>query len=101
MPSDRKLYSKEELFETMCVALGGRAAETVVFNRITSGAENDLDRVRKLAYGQIQSYGMSDKIGLLAFRTDQSDDFQMKPYSKYLKSVIDMVRYYSLWSIHL
>lgn len=37
MPSDKKLYSREELFEMMCVALGGRAAETVVFNRITTG----------------------------------------------------------------
>lgn len=44
-PKDRKLFSQEELFDRMCMMLGGRAAENVVFNRITTGAQNDLEKV--------------------------------------------------------
>lgn len=53
-PSEQKLYSKEELFDKMCVALGGRAAENIIFNKITTGAQNDLEKVTKIAYAQVQ-----------------------------------------------
>jgi len=52
-PSEQQLYSKEELFDKMCMALGGRAAENVVFDQITTGAQNDLDKVTKIAYAQV------------------------------------------------
>lgn len=52
-PKEQKLYSKEQLFDKMCMALGGRAAENFIFNRITTGAQNDLDKVTKLAYAQV------------------------------------------------
>lgn len=55
-PSEQKLYSKEELFDKMCMALGGRAAENITFNQITTGAQNDLEKVTKIAYSQVKSY---------------------------------------------
>lgn len=52
-PTDKRLYSTEELFERMCMALGGRVAESIVFNRVTTGAQNDLQKVTKIAYSQV------------------------------------------------
>lgn len=52
-PSEQQLHTKEELFDKMCMALGGRAAENIVFNRITTGAQNDLEKVTKIAYAQV------------------------------------------------
>lgn len=52
-PSEQQLYTKEELFDKMCMALGGRAAESITFNRITTGAQNDLEKVTKIAYSQV------------------------------------------------
>lgn len=52
-PSEQQLYTKEELFDKMCMALGGRAAENLIFNSITSGAQNDLEKVTKIAYSQV------------------------------------------------
>lgn len=88
MPSDQKLYSSEELFERMCMALGGRAAESVIFNHITTGAQDDLKKVTKMAYDQIRSYGMSERIGCLSFPTNSEGQFT-KPYSRKLQATID------------
>jgi spastic paraplegia protein 7 len=52
-PVDKKLYSPEELMDRMCMALGGRVAESLTFNRITTGAQNDLEKVTKMAYAQV------------------------------------------------
>lgn len=52
-PSEQHLHTKEELMDKMCMALGGRAAENLVFNRITTGAQNDLEKVTKMAYAQV------------------------------------------------
>ena len=52
-PTDKRLYSTEELFERMCMALGGRVAESITFNRVTTGAQNDLQKVTKIAYAQV------------------------------------------------
>lgn len=52
-PSEQKLFNKEELFDRMCMALGGRAAEAIIFNRITSGAQNDLKKVTEMANLQV------------------------------------------------
>lgn len=53
-PTEQQLYSKEELIDKMCMALGGRAAENLIFNRITTGAQNDLEKVTKIAYAQVR-----------------------------------------------
>ncbi len=53
-PRDKKLYSPEELLDQMCMALGGRAAEAITFNRVTTGAQNDLEKVTRYAKDYIQ-----------------------------------------------
>lgn len=89
MPSDQKLYSKEELFERMCMALGGRAAESVIFNHVTTGAQDDLKKVTKMAYDQIRCYGMSDIVGVLSFPDGTVETAFTKPYSKRFQATID------------
>nr|XP_042906128.1 paraplegin-like [Parasteatoda tepidariorum] len=93
LPSDQKLYSSEELFERMCMALGGRAAEALIFNQISTGAKDDLQKVTKMAYSQIRQYGMDEIIGPLSFpseeETGESNFVGKKPYSKRLARTID------------
>ncbi|CAH2035977.1 unnamed protein product, partial [Iphiclides podalirius] len=85
--SDQKLYSKEELYDRMCMALGGRAAEAITFNSVTSGAQNDLDKVTKIAYAQVRVYGMSPEVGLLSFPDKERGK---SPFSNKLKNLIDL-----------
>lgn len=89
-PKDQKLYSKENLMDKMCMALGGRAAEAMTFNRITTGAQNDLEKVTKIAYAQIRQFGMNERIGLVSFPDDNEENpMAEKPYSKHLMNMID------------
>ncbi len=55
-PKEQKLYSTEQLFDKMCMALGGRAAENITFSSITTGAQNDLEKVTKIAYAQVRFF---------------------------------------------
>ncbi|XP_060564029.1 paraplegin-like, partial [Ruditapes philippinarum] len=87
-PKENQLYSNEQLFEMMCMALGGRVAESVIFNSITNGAQDDLTRVTKIAYAQIKTYGMSKTVGLLSFPLD--DDMGIRPFSKKYQNMIDI-----------
>ena len=64
------------------MALGGRVAESLTFNRITTGAQNDLEKVTKMAYAQIKYFGFNDKVGLVSF---EEQDGSQKPYSKRLQ----------------
>ncbi|PIO58045.1 peptidase family M41 [Teladorsagia circumcincta] len=89
-PKEKKLFTKEELFDRMCMMLGGRAAENIKFGRITTGAEDDLKKVTKSAYAQVKVYGMNDVVGTLSFPDD--DAFQIKPFSKKFGHVMDQVR---------
>ncbi|KAL1376766.1 hypothetical protein pipiens_016701 [Culex pipiens pipiens] len=74
----------------MCMALGGRAAENLTFDRITTGAQNDLEKVTKMAYAQIKFFGMNRAIGPLAFSEENDQNpYMEKPYSKALGNVID------------
>uniref|UniRef100_A0A914L0A0 AAA+ ATPase domain-containing protein n=1 Tax=Meloidogyne incognita TaxID=6306 RepID=A0A914L0A0_MELIC len=93
-PKDRKLFTKEELFDRMCMMLGGRVAENVIFGKITTGAQNDLEKVTKQAQAMIKWYGMSELIGPISFFPGadadlRSADFTEKPYSKKLGNMID------------
>lgn len=88
LPTDRKLYSQQELFERMCMALGGRVAESITFNHVSSGAQNDLQKVTQLAYSKIQVYGMDPVIGNLSFEYEENK-FGTKPFSKKLGNTID------------
>ncbi|XP_064640214.1 paraplegin-like [Lineus longissimus] len=89
MPSDNKLISSDELFEKMCMALGGRVAESVVFNKISTGAQDDLQKVTKWAYDQIRLYGMNSTIGPLSYPLSDNSDHSIKPYSKKMAHTID------------
>ncbi|XP_063910310.1 paraplegin isoform X2 [Zophobas morio] len=90
IPRDQKLYTKEELFERMCMTLGGRVAESLIFNRITTGAQNDLEKVTKMAYAQVREFGMSDNVGLVCFPEQEVQERGRRPYSKKLANLIDM-----------
>ncbi len=94
LPSDRKLYSKDELFDQMCLNFGGRAAETLIFNTTTTNSETDLRKVTDMAYAQVESLGMNDVVGNLSFptRAEEKRSGGMvgeKPYSRKLRNVID------------
>ncbi|KAG5335047.1 SPG7 protein, partial [Acromyrmex charruanus] len=85
--SDQKFHSKKQLFERMCMTLGGRVAEYVTFDKISTGAENDLKTVTKTAYLQVQQFGMSPAVGLVSF--DEERTTKNKPYSKKLANLMD------------
>ncbi|BES87917.1 spastic paraplegia 7 [Nesidiocoris tenuis] len=86
-PAEQKLYTKEELLAKMRMALGGRVAEAVVFNRITTGAQNDLKKVTDMAYAMVKVFGMDEKnVGLLSFN---NQDEGRRVYSKRLAATID------------
>ena len=87
LPKEEYITRKEQFFDRLCMTLGGRAAEKVVFDKISTGAQNDLDQVTKMAYGMVVVYGMNEKIGNVSFYGMQ-DQFQ-KPYSEETASKID------------
>lgn len=93
LPSDSKIFSKEELFDQMCLHFGGRVAESIVFNRFTTNSEQDLKKITKLAYSQIESFGMNEAVGNVSFPTQAEQRTQggvgIKPYSKKLRKLID------------
>ena len=71
------------------MALGGRAAESLTFNKITTGAQNDLEKVTKIAYAQIRQFGMNDRVGLVSYPQESGEEMGEKPYSKSLAAIID------------
>jgi AFG3 family protein len=91
LPEERSITTKEQLQDEMCSALGGRAAEELVFEKISSGAQNDLERVTKQAYAMVSIFGMSEKIGTVSFydSTGQTDFAFTKPYSEKTAELID------------
>jgi cell division protease FtsH len=91
LPEERYLYSTEALMDRMTMALGGRVAEALVFDRVTTGAQNDLERITKMAYAMVADYGMSDRIGTLSFDLSPDDDTPQfeKPYSEATAQAID------------
>ncbi|XP_051206834.1 ATP-dependent zinc metalloprotease FTSH 8, mitochondrial [Lolium perenne] len=89
VPNENLLMTKEQLFDMTCMTLGGRAAEEVLIGRISTGAQNDLEKVTKMTYAQVAVYGFSEKVGLLSF-PQREDGFEMnKPYSNQTASIID------------
>ncbi|CAN7128199.1 unnamed protein product [Brassica rapa subsp. narinosa] len=89
VPNENLLMTKEQLFDMTCMTLGGRAAEQVLIGKISTGAQNDLEKVTKMTYAQVAVYGFSDKVGLLSFPPrDDGYDFN-KPYSNKTGAIID------------
>eukprot|EP00794_Sanderia_malayensis_P018933 gene18933-20838_t len=89
LPLDVKLVTTNQLFDRMCMTLGGRVAEASTFHRITTGAEDDLRKVTEMAYQQIVTYGMNKRIGPLSFPLKKSSELSKKPYSDKLARMID------------
>ena len=91
---DRTHMQKQKLLDTLCMMLGGRTAEEIMLDDITTGASNDIERATKIARKMVAEWGMSDKIGLLSFGEGEEvfigRDYQRQlPYSQELASTID------------
>ncbi|QIA09729.1 ATP-dependent zinc metalloprotease FtsH [Draconibacterium halophilum] len=91
LPEERSITTKDQLLDEMASALGGRAAEEITFGKISSGAQNDLEKVTKQAYAMVSIFGMSEKVGNISFydSTGQSDYSFTKPYSEKTAELID------------
>lgn len=91
LPEERLIIHPEQMLDEMCAALGGRAAEKVIFNRISTGALSDLEKVTKQARAMVTIYGLNDKIGNLTYydSSGQSEYNFLKPYSEKTAELID------------
>lgn len=90
LPKEQFLYQTEQLIDEMCMALGGRVAEDLVFGKISTGALSDLERITKLAYSIVTVYGMNDKIGNVSFYDSKQSEYNFtKPYSEATAEMID------------
>lgn len=90
LPKEQFLYQTEQLIDEMCMTLGGRAAEEIVFGKISTGALSDLERITKMAYSIVSVYGMNEKLGNVSFYDSKSDGYKMtKPYSEATAEMID------------
>jgi cell division protease FtsH len=91
LPEERLIVRPEQMLDEMCAALGGRAAEKVIFNKISTGALSDLEKVTKQARAMVTVYGLSDKIGNLTFydSSGQNEYGFTKPYSEQTAELID------------
>ncbi|NPD44529.1 MULTISPECIES: ATP-dependent zinc metalloprotease FtsH [unclassified Lentimicrobium] len=91
VPEERQITTKEQMMDEMCATLGGRAAEQVIFNKISTGALNDLEKVSKQAFNMVAFFGLNDKLGNISYYDSsgqQEYQFQ-KPYSEKTAQVID------------
>lgn len=91
LPEERQITTFEQLFDEICAALGGRAAEEVVFGKISTGALSDLEKITKQAYAMVTIYGLNEKIGNISFydSSGQSEYQLSKPYSNKTGEIID------------
>ena len=90
LPKEQYLYQTEQLLDDMCMALGGRAAEELVFGKISTGALSDLERITKMAYSMVTMYGMNNVIGNISFFDSKKTDYNFtKPYSDSTAEKID------------
>ena len=91
LPEERQLTTTEQILDEMCATLGGRAAEQVVYNNISTGALSDLEKVTKRAQAMVTIYGLNDKIGNISYydSSGQSEYNFGKPYSEHTAKTID------------
>ena len=89
LPREQYLYTTPQLLDQMCMTLGGRAAEEIIFGNISTGAQNDLERITSMAYGMVTIYGMNDKVGNVSFNSNSDEMSFSKPYSEETSSMID------------
>lgn len=90
LPKEQFLYQTDQLIDEMCMAFGGRVAEDIVFNKISTGALSDLERITKMAYSMVTVYGMNKEIGNLSFYDSKQSEYNFqKPYSESTAEKID------------
>ncbi len=90
LPEERMIVRPEQMLDEMCATLGGRAAEKIIFNKISTGALSDLEKVTKQARGMVTVYGLSEKVGNITYydSSGQESGFT-KPYSEKTAELID------------
>ena len=89
LPKEKYIERQEEMLDRMCMTLGGRAAERIVFDKISTGAQNDLDQVTKVAYAMVSIFGMNEKVGNVSFYDMQNQNSFNKPFSEETSRIID------------
>jgi cell division protease FtsH len=90
LPKEQFLINAEQMMDEMCMTLGGRAAEQLVFGKVSTGALSDLERITKTAYSMVSVYGMNDKIGNVSFYDSKQSEYSFnKPYSEATATTID------------
>ena len=90
LPEERSLNTTEQILDEMCAALGGRAAESIIFNKISTGALSDLEKVTKQAMAMVTIYGLDEKIGNISYYDSQNQGYGFtKPYSEETAKIID------------
>lgn len=89
LPEERQITTTEQIFDEMCAALGGRAAEEIIFDKISTGALSDLEKVTKQAYAMVSVYGLNKRIGNRSYYDSRGDSTFTKPYSEETARIID------------
>ena len=91
LPEERQIVRTDQMLDEMCATLGGRAAEKVIFNKISTGALSDLEKVTRQAKAMVSVYGLNDTLGNITYydSSGQSDYSFSKPYSEETAQVID------------
>jgi cell division protease FtsH len=91
LPEERQITTTEQIVDEMCATLGGRAAEEVIFGKISTGALSDLEKITRQAYASIVYYGLNEKIGNVSYydSSGQSEYSFNKPYSENTAKTID------------
>lgn len=89
LPEERQITTTEQLLDEMCSTLGGRAAEQIMFGKISTGALSDLEKVTKQAYAMVSIYGLSEKLGHISYYDPQGQSPFTKPYSEERARLID------------
>lgn len=88
-PKEQYLYNTDQLGDQICMTLGGRASEDIFFGKISTGAQNDLQQITRIAYAMVTVYGMNDKVGNVSFYDPTQETTFTKPYSEETSKIID------------
>jgi AFG3 family protein len=88
-PKEQYLYNIDQLTDQICMTLGGRASEEIFFHKISTGAQNDLQQITRIAYSMVTVYGMNDKVGNISFYDPMQENAFTKPYSDETAKMID------------
>lgn len=89
LPKEEYITRTEQLLDRICMTFGGRAAEKLIFGKISTGAQNDLDQVTRMSYSMVTVFGMNENVGQVSFYGLTQDQFMQRPYSEDTARIID------------